>query len=85
MLFAYGGILGRARRNCKRRWPGGAGRAFRVPGYPWTPGLFVLAALYVVASSILANPRNALIGAGLLALGVPVYLLAARYSGRGVV
>src|SRR5207245_8302850 len=64
---------------------GGAGRAFRVPGYPWTPGLFVLAALYVVASSILANPRNALIGAGLLALGVPVYLLAARYSGRGVV
>src|SRR3989441_1469687 len=56
--------------------------AFRVPGYPWTPGLFVLAALYVVASSILANPRNALIGAGLLALGVPVYLLGARRAGR---
>jgi len=62
-----------------------AGGAFRVPGYPWTPGLFVLAALYVVASAILANPRNALIGAGLLALGVPVYLLSARSSGRGVV
>ena len=62
-----------------------AGGAFRVPGYPWTPGLFVLAALYVVASSILANPRNALIGAGLLALGVPVYFLSARYSGRDVV
>src|SRR6266566_2281717 len=60
-------------------------RAFRVPGYPWTPGLFVLAALYVVASAILANPRNALIGAGLLALGVPVYLLSVRSSGRGVV
>ena len=60
-------------------------KAFRVPGYPWTPGLFVLAALYVVASAILANPRNALIGAGLLALGVPVYLLSARSSGRGVV
>src|SRR5213592_3871185 len=29
---------------------------FRVPGYPWTPGLFVIAALYVVVSSILANP-----------------------------
>ena len=62
-----------------------AGGAFRVPGYPWTPGLFVLAALYVVASAILANPRNALIGAGLLALGVPVYFLSARYSGRDVV
>jgi basic amino acid/polyamine antiporter, APA family len=47
---------------------------FRAPGYPWTPGLFVAAAVFVVASSIAANPRNALIGAGLLALGVPAYL-----------
>src|SRR5688572_17220673 len=45
--------------------------SFRVPGYPWTPGLFVAAAVFVVVSSIIANPRNALIGAGLLALGVP--------------
>jgi APA family basic amino acid/polyamine antiporter len=52
--------------------------AFRVPGYPWTPGLFVAAALYVVASSIAANPTNALIGSGLLALGVPVYLFWKR-------
>jgi APA family basic amino acid/polyamine antiporter len=47
--------------------------AFRVPGYPWTPGLFVVAATYVVVSSVLASPRNALIGCGLLALGLPVY------------
>jgi len=53
--------------------------AFRVPGYPWTPGLFVLAAAYVVASSVGANPRNAAIGTGLIALGVPVYLY---WSGR---
>src|SRR5205823_7034686 len=33
---------------------GAAPRAFRVPGYPWTPALFVLAALYVVASAVLA-------------------------------
>jgi len=46
---------------------------FRAPAYPWTPALFVLAALYVVASAVLANPRNALIGTGLLLLGVPVY------------
>jgi len=56
--------------------------AFRVPGYPWTPGLFVAAALYVVASSIAANPINALIGTGLLALGVPVYLFWKRRSTR---
>ncbi len=47
--------------------------SFRAPGYPWTPALFVAAAAYVVVSSVLASPRNALIGAGLLALGIPVY------------
>ncbi len=47
--------------------------AFRVPGYPYTPALFVVAAALVVASSIGTNPRNAAIGTGLLALGIPVY------------
>ena len=47
--------------------------SFRVPGYPWTPAMFVTAAAYVVGSSVLASPRNALIGCGLLALGFPVY------------
>ena len=56
-------------------------RAFRVTGYPWTPALFVLAAAYVVVSSIVANPKNALIGTGLLALGVPVYHVARRNQG----
>ena len=53
-----------------------------VPGYPWTPAIFVLASLYVVASSVLANPRNAIIGAGLIALGVPVYLWWSRRGTR---
>src|SRR5436309_804076 len=53
-------------------YPAPAG-AFRVPGHPWTPGLFVLAAAYVVASSVGANPRNAAIGTGLILLGVPLY------------
>ncbi len=45
----------------------------RVPGYPWTPAFFVLAAAYVVASSVGANPKNAAIGTGLILLGVPAY------------
>jgi APA family basic amino acid/polyamine antiporter len=53
---------------------------FRVPGYPWTPGLFVAAAAYVVASSIVANWKNACIGTGLLALGVPVSWWVRRAS-----
>ncbi len=56
----------------RRREPTTGG--FRVPGYPVTPAVFVLAAAYVVISAVLSNPRNAIIGAGLIALGVPVFL-----------
>ncbi|HJQ66669.1 MAG TPA: amino acid permease [Gemmatimonadales bacterium] len=52
---------------------GVSGSGFRVPGYPLLPAVFVLAALYVVSSSVGANPRNAAIGTGLLLLGIPVY------------
>jgi APA family basic amino acid/polyamine antiporter len=73
-LFVY-----RARdRAVKNAAPPGA---FRVPGYPWTPALFVAASIFVVVSSVLAAPRNALIGSGLLALGVPVYWYWSR-AGR---
>ncbi len=47
--------------------------AFRVPGWPVTPVLFVAAALYVVAGSISSNPKNALLGSAILLLGVPVF------------
>jgi APA family basic amino acid/polyamine antiporter len=76
-LFIY------RRRDPTRPNPG-AGRTFRVPGYPWTPAMFVLAAMFVVASSVLANPGNALAGSGLLALGVPIYWYwRRRLSSRG--
>jgi APA family basic amino acid/polyamine antiporter len=52
--------------------------AFRAPGYPWTPALFVAAAAFVVVNSIAANPGNALVGAGVVALGVPAYLYWSR-------
>ena len=57
----------------RRRDPAASG--FRLPGYPVTLGLFLLAALYVVVGSIRSNPGNAIRGALLLAGGVPVYLL----------
>jgi len=47
---------------------------FRLPGYPWTLALFLIAAGYVVVGSIRSNPVNALRGAGLLVLGVPVFV-----------
>ncbi len=46
----------------------------KAPGHPYTTLLFIAAAIYVVIGSIISNPGNAARGAGLLALGVPVYL-----------
>lgn len=58
----------------------GPGRytGFRAPGHPVLPLLFIAAALYVVVGSIASNPGNALRGVGLLALGLPVYLVGRR-------
>ena len=54
-------------------------RAFRLPGYPAVPALFVAAALAAVVSAIRTNPTRSAVGAGLLALGIPVYaVFAAR-------
>jgi len=67
--------------RARERSAGAPAPGFRVPGYPWTPALFVTAAACVVAASIAANPRNALAGAALLLLGVPVFI-AGRSRGR---
>ena len=72
-LFVY-----RRRDRATGRVSGG----FLVPGFPWTPALFVTAALYVVVSSVLANLRNAAAGMLLLGLGIPVYLYWSRRSRR---
>ena len=53
-------------------------RGFGVPGYPWTPALFVIAAAYVVVSAVVANPGHAVVGAALIATGVPIYMLRRR-------
>jgi basic amino acid/polyamine antiporter, APA family len=46
---------------------------FRMPGYPAAPILFILAGVYVVAGSVASNPGNAIRGAALIALGIPVF------------
>jgi APA family basic amino acid/polyamine antiporter len=51
---------------------------FRLPGYPFTLALFLLAAAYVVIGSITSNLGNAIRGTGLLLLGVPVFLYWSR-------
>jgi len=59
--------------------------AFRLPGYPLVPGLFVAAALLVVGGAIQSNPKRSAVGAGLLAAGIPVYAYYARMKKTGAV
>lgn len=51
-----------------------AERPFRVPGYPVTPLLFVLAAAAIVLNTIVEQPRQSAIGIGVVLLGVPAYM-----------
>jgi APA family basic amino acid/polyamine antiporter len=53
-------------------------RPFRVPGYPVTPAVFVLAAAVIVGNTVLSQPRQAAIGIGVVLLGAPAYLLWKR-------
>jgi APA family basic amino acid/polyamine antiporter len=53
-----------------------AERAFRVPGYPWVPALFILVngwMLWNVLTFADSSPREALIGLAIVATGVPAY------------
>lgn len=59
------------------------GRVFRMFGYPWLPALFILVSIFVVYSSIVSNPLNALMGVLLLGLGVPVYAFWRRKAAAG--
>jgi APA family basic amino acid/polyamine antiporter len=48
-------------------------RPYRAWGYPVTPVVFILFAMYLVGNTIVESPRDAAVGAGLLLLGVPFY------------
>jgi APA family basic amino acid/polyamine antiporter len=63
----------------RRRQPD-ATRPFRVPGYPVTPVLFVLAAGLLVLNTVVTQPDRAAVGVGVVVLGAPVYLAWRRGS-----
>jgi basic amino acid/polyamine antiporter, APA family len=48
-------------------------RPFCVPGYPWVPLLFCAGAVGLVLSTVIRQPMEALIGVGLIGVGMPVY------------
>ncbi len=61
-------------------------RPYRTPGYPFTPILFIVAALFISVNTLIQQPINALAGLGIIALGVPAYFywLRKRIDRAGV-
>lgn len=51
---------------------------YRVPGYPWTPLLFIGTVAAVVLNTIFTQPGRAAMGLAVVATGVPAYLIWRR-------
>lgn len=64
-----------------RRTRPDAVRPYRAWGYPVVPALFLLASGFLLVSTLFASPLKALAGLGLIAAGLPVYLIYARRLG----
>ncbi len=58
-------------------------RAYRVWGYPWTPGVFVVCAGAVLAASYAGNLKGSLIGTLFILSGLPVLALLRRLHSHG--
>jgi basic amino acid/polyamine antiporter, APA family len=72
--WIFYGLAGASIFVYRRRMPG-ANLPYRVPGYPWTPAIFVLATAALVVNAIFSRPTGALAGLGVVLAGVPAYLI----------
>jgi APA family basic amino acid/polyamine antiporter len=70
----------RARERHRRQAPEADGS--RVPGHPWTTGVFTAAAWLIVINTIYKYPRNAGVALCILFAGVPVYIGFERWTRR---
>ena len=52
--------------------------AYRVPGFPILPLAFIIVSAVVVVAQILASPVDSAFGLGLVAVGLPVYVVWSR-------
>jgi APA family basic amino acid/polyamine antiporter len=74
--------LGAASIFVYRRREPHAPRPFRVPGYPITPILFVVASAAIVLNTLVSQPGRAFAGLGVVLAGAPAYWIWRRASRR---
>ncbi|MBN2200065.1 MAG: amino acid permease [Candidatus Aminicenantes bacterium] len=53
----------------------GLPRPYRTFGYPLIPAVFILSALFISLNSLVRRPQDALLGLGIIFLGLPVYFV----------
>lgn len=70
LIFHF--ITGLALFRLRRELPN-MRRPYRVAGYPWVPALFVVAMAGLVLNAFYEQPLQALLGIGIVALGVPIF------------
>ncbi len=61
-----------------RRRESAASVRYRVPGYPWTPLIFIATVAAFVLNTIAAQPARAALGIGVVLTGIPGYLIWRR-------
>jgi APA family basic amino acid/polyamine antiporter len=61
-----------------RRRDSDTARPYSIWGYPVLPALFILAAAVLLVFSFADQPRNSIIGTGIILLGVPLHYLLQR-------
>jgi len=80
--FIFFGLTAATLFVFRRRQQPGESVPHRVPGHPWTTGLFVAASALIVAGTVYSHPRESLTGWLILASGMPVYLFWSRFGAR---
>ncbi|HEU4561516.1 MAG TPA: amino acid permease [Longimicrobium sp.] len=60
-------------------------RPYRTAGYPLIPAVFLVAIVAMMANALLERPATTLLGAAIVAAGVPIYFAWRAASRRGVV
>ena len=77
MVFVFHALIGLALFKLRRSRPD-APRPYRAWGYPVLPALYILVSVFFLYYILVGDPRNAGIGLGLAALGLPAYAYWSR-------